>query len=455
MSENIRLRNLGTFERFYWLISQIQPMHISVAALVEGSTTVEQWCEALSAVQRRHPLFAASIKTDANGAAYFRKEPTTPIPLRVVEGNALSQLDVEVARELATPFSSTEIPLVRAVLLHEKQRSIVILVVNHSMADAISLVYAIRDIVQSISGHALDRLPVPLSNEESLGLSHPTENNVGEQELHADAGSNGASAVTASFHPKPPEVAAQVKSLRLTEELTRTIRERAREEKASMQSVLASSLFFTVQQLAAAEDRARPSGGASSSAKKLLGLHCPTSSRKLLKRGEEVALITDGGPIDWDIPDTTSFWDRARHVKSKVSLLQSLEHAIASRSRFQEFFDPLRDPEVVVQVASKMIDVEAARYHFAISNLGDLSLESQYGSLKLEAIWGPGHMMGTFDIHFLGVATMNGRLSFLYSSYHPLPHLLETLEKVLIDTCAASSSGPKIATESPVFSNIQ
>jgi len=83
------LRPLGTFERFLWFHNQIEPVHFSVSALVEGVTTVEEWKSALSALQNRHPLLRVSIHTDANEVPYFRNEPKMPIPLRVVEGSAL------------------------------------------------------------------------------------------------------------------------------------------------------------------------------------------------------------------------------------------------------------------------------------------------------------------------------------------------------------------------------
>ena len=168
--QNIVLRQLSTRERFFWLHNQIEPVHFAVAAQVEGAIAIDAWKAGLSSLQHRHPLLMASIKAGANTAPCFLSNPGIPIPSRVVEENALQRLEAEGARELATPFRDGDPLLVRAVLLHEKQRSIMVLVAHHSIADGLSLAYAIRDLLQLLSGETLLPLPVPASHESLLGL---------------------------------------------------------------------------------------------------------------------------------------------------------------------------------------------------------------------------------------------------------------------------------------------
>jgi hypothetical protein len=102
--QNTILRELSTFERFLWLMNQTEPVHFLVAAQVEGATTRAAWKKGLSSLQRRHPFLIASIERGAHNAPCFVGRPGIPIPLRVVEGNALQELEAEAARELATPF---------------------------------------------------------------------------------------------------------------------------------------------------------------------------------------------------------------------------------------------------------------------------------------------------------------------------------------------------------------
>jgi hypothetical protein len=76
-------RPLGTMEQFLWLLDRTQPTHFSIAAEVEGPTTLMSWHSALDALQRRHPLFSVCIDDDGSHV-YFRRIAGVQIPLRVI-----------------------------------------------------------------------------------------------------------------------------------------------------------------------------------------------------------------------------------------------------------------------------------------------------------------------------------------------------------------------------------
>jgi hypothetical protein len=48
----------------------------------------------------------------------------------------------ELRREIAIPFRADEVPMVRAVLLHQREYATLILTAHHSVADGLSLVFA-------------------------------------------------------------------------------------------------------------------------------------------------------------------------------------------------------------------------------------------------------------------------------------------------------------------------
>jgi len=401
-------RPLGTFERFLWFHNQIEPVHFSVSALVEGATTVDEWKSALSALQNRHPLLRVSIPADANGVPYFRNEPKMPIPLRVVEGSALGRLEIEIAKEIATPFHSSTAPLIRAVLLHEEQRSIVILVAHHSIVDAISLTYAIRDLLQSLSGKALEPLPIPPSHEELLGISENMEENGCE-----------TAGTIASINTEFFKLVPSVISLRMPVELTSSLKARAQQERTSIHGALAASIVFAARELGIN----RKQGS--------LRLGSPISTRKLLNQGEACALLTDIGMLDLEFSASGDFWELARYVRTELSPQQSLNRLAKSRRELQEVLADVCDAQTIIQIARQEMNTD-----FVLSNMGNLSVESQYGRLRLEAVWGPAILIGTFkNQQVIGVATVNGGLSLLYCSHAPIPHLLETMKDMLIEAC--------------------
>ena len=166
------LRVLGPSERYFWLSNQTSPKHFVVAAQIAGFTKAASWQAALTAVQQRHPLLQVCIAEDQVGAPYFRRLNEAGIPLRVVDGGVSENWQREMARELATPLPLKGGPLVRVALMHEENRSTVMVSAHHSIADGLSLTFIVRDLLRALSGRSLERLQLTPSQEdlcEALG----------------------------------------------------------------------------------------------------------------------------------------------------------------------------------------------------------------------------------------------------------------------------------------------
>jgi hypothetical protein len=161
------------------------PMHFSLAAQIEGHTSVGDWRIALGQVQRRHPFFSVCIDKTGDRGPHFRQVPDMPIQIRFVRPEA-SQPNwlSEMERELATPFDPQRAPLVRAVPMHEPHRTTFILTAHHSIADGLSLTFAIRDTLLALSGVPLDPLLITPSMESMLdsAADRPIESNTTEIE---------------------------------------------------------------------------------------------------------------------------------------------------------------------------------------------------------------------------------------------------------------------------------
>jgi NRPS condensation-like uncharacterized protein len=74
----------------------------------------------------------------------------------------------EFEKEISTPFDTSESPLMRAQLLLDDDRCVVILTTHHSIADGMAIMYVIRDLLQAASGEKLVPLPAPSSQDELL-----------------------------------------------------------------------------------------------------------------------------------------------------------------------------------------------------------------------------------------------------------------------------------------------
>jgi len=70
-----------------------------------------------------------------------------------------------------------------------------------------------------------------------------------------------------------------------------------------------------------------------------------------------------------------------------------------------------------------------------VTNLGRLSYETDFGTLKLEGIWGPLALSGSKGDQTIGVTTTNGSMRLVHVSRIPLKSLLSVAENILIAAC--------------------
>src|SRR4029453_11382040 len=75
------------------------------------------------------------------------------------------------ATELATPFDRSCAPLMRATLATTRMSSVIVLTFDHTIADGISSVHVLDDLVAALNGRQLSNLPVPLPIEDLIDHS--------------------------------------------------------------------------------------------------------------------------------------------------------------------------------------------------------------------------------------------------------------------------------------------
>src|ERR1700738_1253463 len=162
------VRALGAMERLFWLMDQNHPAHLTVTAEVKGITKVQNWRDALDAVQRRHPVLSTSINRNEEGQPALYRVDGAPIPLRVVDGSGQGRWELELDREMAVPFTPEQPPLLRSGVIPKSQSAVLIMIAHHAIADGMSLVFLIRDLLQVLSGGQIEPLSFSSSAEELL-----------------------------------------------------------------------------------------------------------------------------------------------------------------------------------------------------------------------------------------------------------------------------------------------
>jgi NRPS condensation-like uncharacterized protein len=409
----VRPRLLGSDQTFWWLIDQNHPVHVALVAEVAGATTVDGWRTALDEVQRCHPNLSGKITGDEDANLWFHHVASAPIPLRVVEGNAAAW-DAELVREMATRLDLGQAPLARATLIHQADRSTFILAMHHAIADAKSILFAIRDVLLVLSGQSVELLP-PIPSLASLLFRGSITGDDDAIDASPPAVS-GEPDIFRSFDGETPVIARRT----LPPSLTSALRQRCRSEKTTVHGALVTAAVVAARQVSV-KLRQMP-----------IEVISPSDMRMLLGAGEDVAPLAGGAAMTMEPPThPADFWETARLVKRNLVPPQTpeeLKRSFAPIEHFMSGHPSLR--ETIAFLANR------GGPKISVNNLGAIPFAARFGELMLEAIWGPCILLGYDGERLISAATVNGSLHLMHTSYDPLPSVLQVMEQHLTAACA-------------------
>jgi hypothetical protein len=406
------VRYLGAFEHLHWLFSQSGPRAFAHAIEVMGTTTVEQWRTALDALQQSQPFFSVRIDADDYKRPYFRQVDGSPIPMRVLDGRLTASWEAEMGKEVSRMVSADHAPLLRAVLIHEAERSIFIITAHHSISDGVSMTAALCDLVRALSGEQLERRPMLPSPEDLLGVVS-TAYTVRDQTQHAVAKGNDRTSFAQSY-VEP----FAVQSLRLDAALTSRIRKRARTEESTLHGALCSAVIHAARMTSPAWRRG---------AMRLLS---PINARNQCGIGNTSSMCIGAAIIPIAPGQEFDLWSLARHIKS--------EHAgPVSRAGLTVALQMISDAVANISDVADALDfIEPAfAYQVAVSNIGELLSASKEPAIRITSMWGPSNLLGFEGEQLMGAVTINQCLHLLYTAYSPIHHFVEEVKATLIAMC--------------------
>jgi Condensation domain len=402
------VRSLGSLEHLFWLLDQHHFVHFAVTALISGRARPRDWRRALDHLQKRHPVLSICIDGEPGSVPTFRQADATPIPLRIVEDEPELRWEAEVGKELATPFNPSRAPLIRAVLIQGARDAAFMLVAHHSIADGLSLAYAIRDTLDALAGRFPRPLPWLPSQDDMM--------NVSDNLVDGEEQDQSGAAMPAIYRPND-RARPTVKGLRLSPGLTSGIRDRVRQEGTTVHGALCAALVFASREMFAAW-REIP-----------LRILSPINARPLLGAGESCGLFLGATTSMFDRQEM-DFWDIARDARIGVAANKTSEKIAAQLSAFRRVVSNGADVATVAEFAAKVFASEVL-----LTNLGSLSFDRQFGPVTLKAMFGPAVLTGFESHQTIGVATVNGTLCLLHTSHTPPEGLLEKIQSVLAQAC--------------------
>jgi hypothetical protein len=288
------------------------------------------------------------------------------------------------------------------------------MIAHHAIADGMALVFLIRDLLQVLSGGQIEALSFSSTAEELLSKL-PNAKEI----VPVEASQAGAPQAEPAPYQEGNGSASRATARKLDENLTATLRERARREGTTVQGALCAALVLAGRKTSSAW-RKRP-----------VRVMSPVNVRAHLGAGEACGLyLGGGGMISFQPGDSSSFWELARFAKKEISPSQTFQALSTSLHRLEAIMTKDMDVETAAQISAG-----AFARDLMVSNLGQMPYESEFGNLKLEAIWGPTALQGLDGEQNVGIATTNGAIRLLHASYSLIPHLLENTELILRKAC--------------------
>lgn len=409
------LRSLGAFEEIYWLYSQTGPRGFAYALEIEGPTTVEAWRKALDQIQTSQPFFSVCIEPNLGGRPYFRRVEGAPIPMRVLDGTSAQSWETEMAEEVFTPFSGDHAPLLRTVLIHQPQRSIFIIAAHHSIADGISMTAVLYDIARALSGATIESHPMLPSQEEALGITRPNT----PEEIASQPAPPPPAGVPSSFR-EGDVVPPTIQSLRLDAKLAEQLRERARAKGTTVHGALCSAMVRAGRRTSATWNT------------KPVRVLSDIDSRKVTKVGDGCAMHFSAGITPIAQEPQIDFWELARHFTTDLVGPRSREGLRMGSQALTNAVAQGLDNVSVLPLLTHAFAFEAI-----ISNVGAGQFPSNYGNIRMKSIWGSSFLTGAVDEQILGAGSINNQLHLLYTSYSPIPDLLQNMESIFTEVCGS------------------
>jgi hypothetical protein len=294
--------------------------------------------------------------------------------------------------------------LMRATVLHERNRSTLILAADHAAFDGRSLVFILRNLLRSLAGESLgDPQRISPSQDELFGSRNP--------EAYTSA---LAEATDRTF-----EVRAQDSGERFLPErvwieppVTSSIALRARQEQTTVHGALTAAILLALR------------GQSRQWRDTLIRCESPIDNRATLKAGENPGLLITSGYTELAPTFSSGFWDLARQVRRDVNVHHTIAEAALSLARIRKTMSVEQDPDKLAAVNRQRAPT------LVVTNYGRLG-PANYGRLQLQSI-SPFVNSGAPRTQTVSVATLSGLLCMTNVSIEPVASLLEKARTLLI-----------------------
>lgn len=403
------VRPVDALERLFYRYSERNPLHFMMVAEFDVVLDERDLTSALEMVRQRHALLSVHVE-DRPGThlGFYRADDTAPVPLRVIVNDNWPAVATE---ELIHPFDRSTAPLMRAVLLVDTARSTLVLTIDHTIADGISTVMILNDLLAALNGDALQALPVPPSQEALLAKMFGAVS----QWASPSQGEPDPRMLTPAAVRKFDGTPTNLHHLSMSADETARLVDRCRRERTTVHSAIVTAASHVRSRLRG-EDYVRVLN--------------PMNIRSVMDAGGDCApyfscAVTGMAPLGG-----AAFWDQSRALTAELTVARAAPGVLASSLATQQAIGVGAGSATAEDLFTKALPVE-----LLISNLGVQDLEAA-GPIRPTALWAPVLETQIAGGVVIGVTTYQSVLRMVACGYEPTKPFIETVARTLVEMSA-------------------
>jgi hypothetical protein len=407
------LRPLSPYERLFLAIDKINGFNFGIAVSFDSAIADARWRAAFEQVRKRHPLLHAGINEEDPHAPYFTSGADLPIPLAFRPRISSTDWQRVMESDIAGPFDLSTGPFVRAAVLQDERGCDLVITANHVVTDGMSVLTLVRDLIRVLAGEPLAELPVPLSADEraaEIRVTNPMLDALGDPADEPQPRNR-------TYASRNRKGNAVVSALRFSQEQTARLLRYARQEQTTIGAVLLAATASALRDLSPQLKEAD------------LRLTTAVDARPYLGNQDDFVLS-----IIWPRA-IVPYADRelgasARAIKTQIAPHQSFAAIDATFRRVDGVLAQELEASTLVNALA-----QGFAHDVGVSNLRTVEFPPVGDGLAVQSVWGPSVLAGYEGEHFIGSATFAGALHLTYSSFTPMPGLLEAVHETISNAC--------------------
>lgn len=398
---------LSGFEKAFCLSEPRVPINFAITARFAGEPDEAALRKALLVLRDFYPMAAIRLVKDEHGEPCFSTEGVDGFPLKVIDQAGDDEWQKVVGQELGDDFDLAHGPLVRAVLLKRSAGTDLILTFHHGIADGMSAVYFLRDLLSLVQDptkdlpvmarpdRLLDRIPAKVKESPGVKMKIAGMKTGLWLMQHIKPFASFYAPADRLIDASPPWQHFRIASRCLTPAQTSHLALRCREEGTSVHAALSAAWLRA--RLAVHPDRKGWKRTISS----------PVNLRGQIQLENTFGMVMSNAITTVDCSPERGFWDVAREMKR---LLQQESQTGRVYHWLLTMYGLMDLPLNTLRRAVPIFATQPLNYDFSMSNLGQLPIPLRAGSLELEAVYGP--VVNTSEQELtVGIATVLNRLT--------------------------------------------